>query len=270
MRNFDIYIQGLNLVTNGLTNSENRYRIDAVDKALVLLDTLAVMPGSTAAQLAHALAANRSLIYRMLSTLADRGFVSKDGSNTYRLGPRLLYLGHQAEKGSALIDASKAVLDQLLEDTQENVYLIVRQGMEMVCLAARISPQPVRLSADVGTKGGLHTGGAAKMLFAYSPPPIVEAVLDQHLDEFVPATLRDRARVMDVLEAIRRDGHYAAIAELNPDTYTLNAPVFGEGGSLVAVLSIAGPTTRLDDETKDRLLLRVQNAAHEISRRLGS
>lgn len=258
------------MTINNSANLQNRYRISAVDKTLVLLDTLAVMPGCTAAQLASALSANRSLVFRILSTLSDRGYVAKSDNNTYRLGPRLLYLGQQAEKGNALIDASKVVLDQLLEDTQENVYLIVRQGMEMVCLAARISPQPVRLSADVGTKGGLHTGGAAKMLLAYSPPSIIESVLDHHLDEFVPDTLRDRQRILDVLEAIRGNGYYAAIGELNPDTYTINAAVFGESESVVAVLSIAGPTSRLDDEKKDVLLHRIQQAAQQISQRLGA
>lgn len=250
--------------------TENRYRIEAVDKALVLLDTLALMPGSTAAQLATALAANRSLVFRMLSTLLERGFVTKDSNNAYHLGPRLLYLGRQAEKGTALLDASREILDRLLEDTQENVYLIVRQGLEMLCLAARISPQPVRLSADVGTKGGLHTGGAAKVLLAFSPPEVIEAVLDQHLDQFVPPSLRTREDVLKVLETIRQDGHYAAIAELNPTTYTLNAAIEDDEQSVVAVLSIAGPTSRLDTKTRNRLLSRLIEAARQISARLGA
>lgn len=249
--------------------SDNRYRIDAVDKALVLLDTLALMPGSSASQLASALAANRSLIFRMLSTLTDRGFVTKDPDNRYRLGSRLLYLGQQAEKGTELMDISRSVLDELLEATQENVYLIVRQGLEMICLAARIAPQAVRLSADVGTKGGLHTGGAAKMLLAYSPPAVIDTVLDRHLDEFVPVTLRSRERILDVLATIRRDGYYAAIGEISPDIYTLNAAIFGIDGEVAAILSIAGPTSRLDPGRRAGLLDSVRAAARRISARLG-
>jgi IclR family KDG regulon transcriptional repressor len=247
----------------------NRYRIEAVDKAMMLLDTLALLPGATPSQLAHALSANRSLVFRMLQTLLDRGFVAKDSSNGYRLGPRLLYLGQQAEKGTALIDASRDILDQLLEETRENVYLIVREGMDMLCLAVRMSPHPVRLSAEVGTKGGLHTGGAAKMLLAHSPPDVIEAVIDRHLDEFVPASLRTREQILEVLDKIRRDDFYEAIGELNPETYTLTAAVRDGTGAVGAVLSIAGPSVRLDAESQPRLLQCVREAAARISARLG-
>lgn len=248
---------------------ENRYRIDAVDRALLLLDTLASIPGANASQLAEALGANRSLVFRLLSTLLDRGFVVKDDNNAYRLGPRLLYLGQQAENGTALTDAARPVMDALLRETQENVYLIVREGLEMLCLAVRISPQPVRLSAEVGTKGGLHTGGGAKVLLAYAPEETVERVLEDHLEEFIPSTLRTRRQVLDVLNRIRTDGYYKAIGELNPDTYTLNAPIRDRRGSVIAVLTMAGPTSRLAPEQVDPLMERIRRAAAKISARLG-
>lgn len=248
---------------------ENRYRIDAVDRALQLLNTLALLPGANASQLAEALGANRSLVFRLLSTLLDRGFVMKDDKNAYRLGPRLLYLGQQAENGTALIDAARPIMDALLEETHENVYLIVREGLEMLCLAVRISPQAVRLSADVGTKGGLHTGGAAKVLLAFAPEDTIERVLEDHLHEFVPPTLRTRRQVLDVLGRIRTNGFYKAIGELNPETYTLNAPISDRQGRVVAVLSIAGPTSRLEPRQEDPLMGKIRGAAAEISARLG-
>jgi IclR family KDG regulon transcriptional repressor len=257
------------LITNTGASKVNRYRIEAVDRALTLLDTLASIPGANASQLATALDANRSLVFRMLNTLADRGYVVKDANNLYRLGPRLLYLGQQAEKGTALMDASRDVLDELAKETEENIYLIVREGLDMLCLSVRISPQPIRLSADVGTKGGLHTGGAAKMLLAYSPSEIIDEVLDRHLDEFVPKTLTTREQVNNVLNVIRRDGYYEAIGEINPETYTLNAAVRDGQGGVVAVLSIAGPTSRLDEFRQKQLLQRVRDAAAGISKQLG-
>src|SRR5690349_4676335 len=102
-------------------NNSNRYRVDAVDRALLLLAAIASLPGATAAQLAEALHLNRSLVFRLLVTLTARGFVVKDDNNRYHLGPRLLYLGQQAEQGNALVDTSRPVMNDLLEDTNENV-----------------------------------------------------------------------------------------------------------------------------------------------------
>lgn len=240
-----------------------------MDRALLLLDTVASIPGANASQLAAALRANRSLVFRMLSTLADRGFVAKDDYNCYRLGPRLMYLGQQAEASDALIDASRDVLDRLLVQTQENVYLIVREGMEMLCLAARISPQPVRLAADVGTKGGLHSGGAAKMLLAYSPPEVIDQVIEEHLNEFVPATMRTREAVEEVVGKIRRDGYYEGVGEINDETYTMSAPVSDGQGRVIAVLVIAAPVSRIPPERRLELRRLVLDAANRISDLLG-
>jgi DNA-binding IclR family transcriptional regulator len=250
-------------------SKENRYRIEAVDRALVLLDTLALFPGTTAAQLAATMGANRSLVFRMLSTLADRGFVARDANNCYRLGPRLVYLGNQAERSDALVDASREVLDRLLEETHENIYLIVRDGLEILCLAERVTPRPIRLAAGTGTHGGLHTGGGAKALLAYAPPEVINEVLDRHLHEFVPATMRTREQVLAVLSQIRRDGYYEAIGEID-DIYTLSAPVRDGFGVVTAAVVVAGPMSRLTPEFQADVLIRVREAAAEISARLGT
>lgn len=246
----------------------NRYRIEAVDRALVLLEVLARTPDATASALAKATGANRSLTFRLLSTLVDRGFASKDTNNTYRLGPRLLHIGRQAQTDDILVSASKNVLDELAEFAQENVYLVVRQGTELVCIASRISLRPIRLSADVGTRGGLHTGGAAKVLLSFAPPDVIESVIEKHLHEFVPACIRTRAKAESVLRKIREDGFYAAIGELDSETYSLSAPIRDENAAVIAVLSIAGPISRLTETTKRDFIKRLKAASAEISQRL--
>jgi IclR family KDG regulon transcriptional repressor len=139
----------------------------------------------------------------------------------------------------------------------------------MVCLAVRMSPQPIRLVADVGTKGGLHTGGAAKALLAYAPPDVIETVLERHLHEFVPAKLRTRKQVLGVLEKIRHDGVYEAVGEIDPDIYTLTAPVHDGHDKPIAVITIAGPVSRISAKMRTELLRDLRAAVAEISRRMG-
>ena len=259
---------GINSEENGPSKT-NRYRVEAVDRALLLLDTLASFPGANASQLAATLGANRSLVFRMLSTLADRGFVVKDKHSCFRLGPRLLYLGQQAEASDALMDASREYLDGLLEATQENVYLIVRDGTEMLCLAARLSAQPVRLAAEVGSEGGLHSGGAAKMLLAYSPPEIIEQVIEKHLQDFVPPRIRSREAVEKVIAKIRSDGYYEGVGEINDETYTMSAPIRDGQQTVIAVLALAAPISRIPEARRPELRRLVLDSANRISQALG-
>jgi IclR family KDG regulon transcriptional repressor len=248
----------------------DRYRVEAVDRALVLLDTIGALPRATAAQLAETLNLNRSLVFRLLATLSVRGFVVKDENNRYQLGPRLLYLGQQAEQGSGLIDAARPVMNELLEDTNENVYLLVRDKLDVLCVATAFTGQAVRLSTDIGTRGGLHTGGAGKVMLAYAPPAVLEAVLQTQLQNFVPPSLRTRKQVVDALTEIRKTGSYVAIGEIDAEIYSVSAAVFSGGGAIAAALTIAGPISRLSDARQSELLAKVSRAAAELSQRLGS
>jgi IclR family KDG regulon transcriptional repressor len=247
----------------------NRYRVEAVDRALVLLDTLAssTVP-MTVSQLADHLGANRSLVFRMLSTLSDRGFVARDPDNLYSLGPTLLYLGLRAERGNGLIEASRDVLDALVKATQENVQLVVRDGFDVVGLALRVAPQPVRLAEAVATRGHLYEGGVHKLLLAYAPQEIIDEVVERHLGEFMPATLRSRKKIMELLVKIREEGSYSSIGAIHPDIYTLSVPITDGRRAVSAALSIMGPSSRLDSNKQKQFRRLLLDGAAQIAARL--
>jgi IclR family KDG regulon transcriptional repressor len=244
----------------------NRYRIEAVDRSLLVLDAIAAHPGTSAAQLAATLQANRSLIFRILSTFAERGFVVKDSQNLYWLGPQLLYLGLQAGGENLLINASSRVMDELLEQTQESIVLILRDHLETVRVAYRDSSHLIRVPTGFAAKGGLHEGGASKILLAHAPEDVVDEVIGKYLGEFVPAKLRTREQVLKFLGAIRRDGFYAAVGETHPDLFSISAPVRDFEGHVVAAIAVVGLTSRLTTQKKSRFVKLIVDGAARVSR----
>lgn len=246
----------------------NRYRIEAVDRALLLLDAVAANPGATAAQLATARDANRSLVFRMLSTLADRGFVTKDQHNNYRLGPRLLSLAEQAGSEDLMVDASREALDRLLAETQENIYLIVREGLEVLCVATRISPQKVRVVSDVGFRRTIGVGSAALVIMAYADRPLVDAVLDFNYAENGPPTWRTREEVEIALPIVRKAGFHETRTD-EPDIYSVSAPVWDWRGEVAAVIVLDAPLHRVPVERAAEIRARLLHASEAISTLLG-
>jgi DNA-binding IclR family transcriptional regulator len=247
------------------SKTSNRYRIDAVDRGLSVLDAIAANPGVTAAHLAAALHANRSLIFRILYTLGERGFVVKDSRNLYWLGPQLLYLGLQASGDNVLINASNQVMDTLLARTRESVVLIVRDQLETVRVAYRDSSHLIRVPVGFAAKGGLHQGGASKILLAYAPEEVIDQVIERHLGEFVPAKLRTRDQVLKFLSTVRSDGYYAAIGETHPDLFSVSAPVRDFQGRTIAALAVVGLTSRLTAQKKADFVKHVIEGAAQIS-----
>src|SRR4029077_15436601 len=115
--------------------------------------------------------------------------------------------------------------DGLHSETQESVFIVVRDGFEMLCVVERKSTQPVRVAAGVGVRGGLHTGGASKVLLAYAPKETQERVIQRELRHFVPSTLRTRKGVRTVLQRIRQQGYYEAIDEVSRGVSSVSAPI---------------------------------------------
>lgn len=228
------------------TSAASRYRIQSVDRALVVLNTLATAPDITASQLAQTLECNRSLVFRLLTTLCERGFVAKDERSRYRLGPRVLYLGQQAQSGDVLIDTSRAALDRLFEQIDENVYLFVRDGLDILCIATRISRRSqLRVVIDVGSRGAIYRGPIGKMFLAYAGADFVDDVLSRHAAEVLAGKPGDRKRLQELLARIRRDGFYESIGDADREVYVLSAALLTGAGEFVAQLAIAVPLGRM-------------------------
>lgn len=122
------------------------YKIAAVDRALALLEALADRPDQGVTSLAKSLGMTKSLVFRLLHTLEERGFVSRDPERAeFALGYRIGVLGERLGKDGALLYAARPVMDALRDRTSENVNLVVREGLKTYVLATRAGRHSIRL-----------------------------------------------------------------------------------------------------------------------------
>lgn len=90
------------------------YHVAAVDRAFSLLEVMAQYPDLGVTELAERTGNTKSLVFRLLFTLEQRGYVHKSpDARTYRLGYRTLFLAEHTRRQSALIAAAAPVLDEL-------------------------------------------------------------------------------------------------------------------------------------------------------------
>ena len=250
--------------------SEPDYTVQAVDRALDLLEAIAEHPGMGLTDLARIAGCTKTLAFRMAATLEARGYVLKElGGKTYALGHKPLWLGERVAAQSPLLCAAATVLDELAAATRENASLTIRDGLESVVAALRLSAQPIRLYAEPGRRGPLHAGGGPKLLLAYAPPDVREAVLAAALERFTAETVTDAARLETMLARIRKQGHTVSRGEMDVGAFSVAAPVRDHAGRVVAALSVAGPQARLTREMERQHLRRCREAADTLSQRLG-
>ncbi len=254
----------------GDKESGMNYTISAVDRALALLEVLAENADIGVAELAERTGNTKSLVFRLLFTLEQRGYVQKDPvTRTYALGYRPLYLADHVRQQSRLIVAAQPYLDALVEQTHENVILVVREELHSVCIAMRESPQPLRLSAQRGQRSPLHVGGGPKVLLAFAPEEVQQRVLNSKLRGFTETSITDPKALARTLAEIRATEFTRSYGEMDPDAFSLAAPVRDHGGAVVAALSVAGPVRRITDEVANHHASCVRDAAAGLSRDLG-
>ena len=212
----------------------------------------------------------KNKVFRILYTLEKHRLVERDTEGQYWLGLRLAELGQHVHQQSILIAACEPVLDRLARETGESIFVGVISESDALCIAARESPQSIRLFAEVGRRAPLHSGGVPKVLLAHVHEQQRCALIEKFTRapgiDGVPI---DPARLEESLTLVRQQGYAVVADELDQGAHSVAAPIHDHEGKVIAAISIAGPSHRFPEETIDRYVQLITDASKEISRTLG-
>jgi DNA-binding IclR family transcriptional regulator len=234
-------------------------------RGLRLLLTIADRGEVRADQLGSVLDMPVSTVYRYLRTLAEFGFVERRGGG-YRLGPRLL-IGDGANVSSErLIRHAGPILERLSTDTGETAILVRRIGLSAVCLYQIESEALLRVALDPGAPTPLYAGAPARVLLAFAPADILEAVLDQDLVRLTPRTPTE-AELRESLGAVVMTGMATSEGELIEGSVAMAVPVFSEDG-IVGALGLIGPAIRCRPAWRTKAGRLLQEAARTVNEAL--
>lgn len=249
--------------------STKNYKIAAVDRALIVLEALGEQPGQGVTALANSVGMTKTIVFRILQTLEDRGYVYRDPDRAvYSLGYRLGILGERVGRDGSLLFAARPVMDSLLERTSENVNLVVREGLKTLALATRSGRHSIRLFAQSGRRGPLYAGGGSQVLLAYSGEEVLEELLSKPLERYTPHTIVEPDRLREVLQRIRKNGYNVSVNDLDDGAFSIAAPIRGGNGEVLAAISVAGAMVRYTEERREAYLAAVLGAAQDISAKL--
>lgn len=237
----------------------------AVDKALMLLDSLAELDGEIGvSELARQTQLTKSTAFRLLGILQRNNMVERTGSN-YRLSARLYDIGTRGVYGRApLVLQERLVphLADLYELTHETVHLAVLHDTDIVYVDKIHGHRAARSPSRIGARLPAYCTGVGKALLAFDHDA-TEAAITAGLPARTEYTLTDRDRLRTELWRIRQDGIAYDRQEAALGLTCVAVPVMGATGRPVAALSIAGADCRFEPARFAPALRRV---AHEAAR----
>ena len=246
-------------------------QVQALDRGLTLLALLAEGDGIALSELAHRAALAPSSAYRLLQTLAARGFVEfMERDHLWAIGVEAFRTGMAFQRRHSIAAVSRGIMRDLVQVSGETANIAVLEDGEIVFVAQVESQEPIRAFFRTGERRAAHASGIGKALLAAMPREAVERVISRRgLHRFTAGTLTDPAALFDELARTHGRGWALDDEERNSGMRCVAAAIFNEHGDPIAGVSVSGPVARLDDATISRLGPRVTAAAAEITRLIG-
>ena len=241
--------------------------VAAVERALAVLDALADEGSELGTnEIARRTGINASTVSRLLATLSSARLVEHvPGSGRYRLGLRLVQLGHLVLGRLDLREIARPHLQELVRTTGETATLSSPGEHDAVTIDFVQSAAVVQSVARLGRPSIGHATATGKVLLAFGDAELPAG----RLKAYTPRTITSRQDLEHELARVRREGYAMAVGEREPDLNAVAAPAFDGDNRLVAIVGVQGPGSRFGGDAMRAAVAPLLAATGRISASLG-
>jgi DNA-binding IclR family transcriptional regulator len=246
----------------------DRYTVPGLERGLrILAEFSRREPVLTAPEIARRLGVPRSTVFRLLVTLENMGFVQRtDDGRAHRLGLAVLRLGFEYLASQGITELGRPVLERMRDATGYAACLVVRDGRDIVYVLRAASASPFASSVSIGTRLPAHATVLGHVLLSDLTLSQLRALYPERVLEAINTnTPASTDALFDLAQQTRQRGHVMAEAFFESHISTVAAPVFGEGGHVVAAIGLTIPGAQIADDKRAALVAHVRGAATQLS-----
>lgn len=246
-----------------------------VERTFHLLELLSDSEeGLTLSELARALHVSKGSIHGLLKTLERSGVIEQEEERRFVLGSRIYHLAQAYIQRSGLRHFALPAMRRLALNTGETVCLgkVEQKGVRIIeCLVDEEKQAALHISARRGMRIPLFAAATASCLLASWPVVQREAFLHSHsLPRFTEHSLTDPEQFLARVEETARTGVGFDHEEYLDGVNAVATPIYGFGGTLVALLWVVGFASRWNGESLEQAAQHVSAEAIAISSALGN
>jgi DNA-binding IclR family transcriptional regulator len=241
-------------------------------KALEMIETLAQAENGLAlSELAERTGHPASTVHRLLTTLAERGYVEQEPqTRRYYLGIKILTLQTQGLRQRQLAQYALPRLSRLKQQVNGTVNLGVVSGKDVVYLETFVPDGSLGFYSPPGTRMPVGCTAMGKLLLAYLPLEAQEELLATlELKPRTPQTITSLGALRNQLVQITTAGYAVDDQEYAVGVRCVAAPIRDHSGKVVAGASMTLPAAQLPLDQIDCTASLLIDACRDISLALG-
>ena len=245
-----------------------------VDRAVAVLRALASAgsAGIRLTDLQSVTGLSKQTVHRVLTSLIRHGFAEQGSSRAYRVGPEIGRLawstvGYEQH----LRQLCQPELEALAEKTGDTVFLMIRSGMDTVCIDLKTGNFPIKaMPVEIGTRRPLGIGASGIILLAFMDGDEAEqsmAYVRHSLRQWRRTTWRTLGQA---LRAARSNGYAFSEGLVTEGINGLAVAVTDNEGRAIAALSLAAIQARMKADRVSALVGLLRQSKRTIERKLRS
>ncbi len=239
-------------------------------KGLALMEAMVVREEpSGITELATELGMTKSNVHRLLQTMVECGYATKDPlTNRYQCTLKLWQLGSVLGNRLDLRNIARPFLQELSNATRESVHLSVRHGRDAVYIDKINCAHPIGTFTQVGGRAPAYAVSTGKaLLSALSDEELSRLYSD--FERFTDKTIGTLDRLKAEIAAVRRRGFATNRGEWHEGVGGIAAPIYDASQGIRGAIGVSGPLDRLTPKTMQGFASLVTRAAEAISRAMG-
>jgi DNA-binding IclR family transcriptional regulator len=245
------------------------YQAPSVKKAFQILKLISERGGKQGiSELSKSLGIGKSTVHGITSALEEIGAIKRDPiSKKYALGFTLFELGRMAYSLTYLKDMARPVLEQLMENVRESVFLGALNGDRVTILDIVESRQDLRIIAQVGTTIPLTAAATGKIfLAAMEEQKALEIFNTAGMKRYTDYSITDPDEYLQEIRRVREQGYATDYEEYILGVRAVAFPI--EEENLISAIWVVGFKTSLDDSRMNDVIEATREAAEEIRHRI--
>ena len=246
--------------------------VQSVERTLSILEVLSdYSEGLGVTDISEKVELHKSTVYRLLSTLINKDYVTQDKeTNRYKITFKLYELGNKRIEKMNILSASKLYSKKLMESVNEVVHLVVREGNKIVYIDKVEANNTIRMASSIGKRSPMYCTSVGKAILAYLPVQEVEEVWNiSKVEKLTKYTITNFEDLKRELNMVKEKGYAIDNEENEMGVRCVGAPIFNRFGEIEGAISISGPAIRITDEKQETMANEVIKHANLISMELG-
>lgn len=246
--------------------------VQSVDRALCILEILSDYEnGLGIAEISEKANLHKSTVYRFLSTLIYKGYVSQDTSTSkYLLTLKLFELGNKKIEKMNLVTVAQPYLRDLMKKTDEVVHLAVREENELIYVAKVEPKKSIIMYTRIGMRKPMYCTAMGKAIMAELTEEEVKNIWDSSdVKIFTNNTIADLSDLKSNLKDVRSKGYALDDQEVESGIICMGAVIKDYRSKICGAISVSGTIMSITEDNKETIASELLECVSKISKELG-